>query len=149
LTLDSQTLRLGRTEAQQEQDFFASINRPKDMNNLTGLEAKHVPKLLLPPTISAGQPFALKVQVGQTMHPIERQHYIEWVEVFLGEVWIAQVLFSAVRTQPKAEFSLVLDAPAQIRAQIPPNVKADAPSCWAQMCNIHGTWENAVEAPVS
>lgn len=135
MTLDSQTLRLGRTEAQQEQDFFAGINRPKDMNNLTGLEAKHVPKLLLPPTISAGQPFALKVQVGQSMHPIERQHYIEWVEVFLGEVWIAQVFFSAVRTQPKTELSLILTEPATIRVQA--------------MCNIHGMWEHAVEASVS
>ena len=130
-TVAGLALMSGEAKAQQDQDLLSGINKAKDMQNPSGLELKHVPVLELPSNIAAGEPFSLKITVGKNLHPMEREHFIQWVQVFVNDVWIAQALLSPEHTQPIVEFSIILKDPGKIRAEI--------------LCNKHGVWENEVE----
>ena len=64
----------------------------------------------------------IKVKVGSLEHPMEPNHFIEWIEVIAGEK--AYLNFLQPGRKPEAVF--------EIEAQ---NVTA------YEYCNIHGLWK--------
>ena len=64
------------------------------------------------------------VKVGSIPHPMEEQHYIEWIEVITKDDRV-QRKHLAVGMKPEAEFSIPLASIAVVR----------------EHCNIHGLWK--------
>jgi superoxide reductase len=92
----------------------------KPMENITAKTAdegreKHVPVI---EKIQGG----VKVSVGSVPHPMEAEHYIEWIEVIADGKAYRQFLKPG--DAPEAEFAVEA---AQISAR--------------EFCNKHGMWE--------
>jgi superoxide reductase len=64
-----------------------------------------------------------KVSVGDVLHPMDEDHYIEWIEAFGKNGEVAKV-FLAPGDMPEAEFCFDIDG---ARAY----------------CNLHGLWKSA------
>lgn len=77
---------------------------------------KHVPAV----TVDGDN---VKVRVGETAHPMEDNHYIEWIYVE-GE-GCGQIAYLKPGEEPKAEFTVKCCKPAAVYAY----------------CNLHGLWK--------
>ena len=82
----------------------------------TGLE-KHVPVL---ETTGSGT----KVKVGEVPHPMEEKHYIEWVEVMIGD----RVYRTFLKPGDKPEVQLELAGKGMIAREY---------------CSVHGLWKSS------
>ena len=81
-------------------------------NTTDGATEKHVPVL-----------DGNKVKVGSVAHPMENDHYIEWIEVINGERVCRQFLKPG--EEPAAEFG-----------------SAKSTSTLREYCNKHGLWKS-------
>ncbi|MGL6196366.1 MAG: desulfoferrodoxin [Thermoguttaceae bacterium] len=84
-------------------------------NTVEASKEKHIPSV----KEENGQ---LIIQVGTVLHPMEPNHYIEWVELIAGDK-IKRVYFKA-GTEPKAEFC-----------------KPSGSYTVRAFCNMHGLWK--------
>ena len=109
------------------EDILCGINTPKDRENLTDFEKKHLPVLEAPERVKKDEPFTVKVTVGKLLaHPNEPAHFIEWVELYCGDTYLGRAAFSAGMTYPR------------------PYLRLSSPMPWAPLpekCNLHGLWE--------
>lgn len=64
----------------------------------------------------------IKIKVGAVPHPMEKEHYIEWIEIITDKKSCRK--FLTPDDKPEAEFSIKSDS---VRARI--------------YCNIHGLWK--------
>ena len=62
------------------------------------------------------------VKIGSVPHPMEEEHYIEWIEA-ISETGVSCKIFLKPGQEPKAEFSF---EPQSARAY----------------CNLHGLWKS-------
>ena len=85
-------------------------------NTTDAAQEKHVPVLE-----KAGS--KLTVKVGSVDHPMENDHYIEWIEVIAGTG--AYMKFLSPGDAPTAQFNLETDEAITVRAY----------------CNLHGLWK--------
>lgn len=67
----------------------------------------------------------LSVQVGSVLHPMEEKHYIEAIIVVQKKK--TQIHYLKPGDEPKAEFELTCECPAEVYAY----------------CNLHGLWKAA------
>jgi len=65
----------------------------------------------------------IKVKVGSIEHPMEQDHYIEWIEIIADNKTYRKFLKPG--DKPEAEFSITAD-----------NIKA------REYCNLHGLWQS-------
>lgn len=84
-------------------------------NTVDAAKEKHVP--VIEKTANG-----FKVKVGSVAHPMEEKHYIEWVELIVGDQVYRQ--FLSPGQAPEAEFCLKAD-----------HVVA------REYCNLHGLWK--------
>ena len=103
-----------------------------DPAHLTPLEMAHWPKLSIAGKATAGQPFNLMLQIGNTLHPMTTAHHIEWVEVWADGKKVARTDF-AEPTQLKPALTVTLVASASMTVTVRTN------------CNLHGLWENSIK----
>jgi superoxide reductase len=108
--------------------LFQGVNEAIDPHNLTDLEKRHIPTIEAPSPIRAGEPFCATVRVGAALsHPNERSHFIEFIELYADDAFLARVSLTAASTEPEVSLSVCLSAPAgRLRA--------------LARCNMHGTW---------
>ena len=110
-------------------DLFAGINRPKDPNNLTDLEKKHIPVITAPDKVKPGECFEVVVEVGKLLaHPNENAHFIEFIELYAGHVYLARMDFTARATCPVMKVCVSLG-------------KDLGPLRVFERCNLHAVWE--------
>ncbi|MFH1914890.1 MAG: desulfoferrodoxin [Pseudomonadota bacterium] len=65
----------------------------------------------------------ITVKVGSVAHPMEEKHYIEWIEVMVGDTVLTKLLKPG--QAPEAEFCICgLTGDVKVR----------------EYCNIHGLW---------
>ncbi|MBI5680898.1 MAG: desulfoferrodoxin [Methanobacterium sp.] len=84
----------------------------------TGFE-KHVP--VIEKTANG-----LKVKVGSIPHPMEENHFIEWIEVLVDNC--AYIKSLKPGDEPQAEFEIKIDDTSKISAR--------------EYCSIHGLWKS-------
>jgi len=66
----------------------------------------------------------IKVKVGSTAHPMEENHYIEWIEIIAdGDIYRK---FLKPGDKPEAEFEI---RPQKVSAR--------------EYCSIHGLWKSS------
>ena len=109
-------------------NLFSGVNRPVDLQNLTDLEKKHIPVIETPSTVNRGEYFCVSVEVGKMLaHPNERDHFIEFIDLYADELLLTRVDLTAVYTCPQATVCVSLSGPAK-------ELRSYA------RCNIHGVW---------
>ncbi len=119
-----------------EQGLFAKVNRPADWDNISDLEKKHVPIIDCPDSVKANESFEVSVNVGKLLkHPNEMAHYIQWIELRFGELFIARVDLTPVTSEPKVKFNITLESSGELTA--------------LSRCNIHGTWDYTKKVDVA
>ena len=117
-------------------NLFSGVNWIVDPHNPTDLEKKHTPVIEAPSTVKRGECFSVSVEVGQMMpHPNERAHFIEFVDVYADDLFLARLDLTAVNTCPQATLYLSLSGPAK-------ELRSYA------RCNIHGVWGSVVPITV-
>ena len=104
-----------------------AIKMPKDENNLTDLEKKHIPVItvvkkcgLIPEGCQD-----VHVKMGQIPHPMQREHFIMHIDFYIDREFISRVMLTADKLNPAAALHL------------------KAPECKLsviELCNIHGAW---------
>jgi superoxide reductase len=114
-----------------EEDLFCGINLAKSgsLDGMTDLEKKHTPVIDAPAKVKKGEPFDVVVEVGRYLkHPNENAHFIEWIEMFSGETFLARLDLIPKLTEPKAKLTIALDHNHPLVAKT--------------RCNLHGLWQS-------
>lgn len=111
----------------QAVDLFGQINRARDVSKLQGLELGHVPQIRVPESIQAGMPFEAEIKVGEKLHEMIPSHYIDWVDIYADDIFLAKFILTPNFTQPVCKLVLTLNKTITLRA--------------TEHCNLHGLWE--------
>ncbi len=124
-----------------DKTLFETFNRAKDPKNKTPLEKSHAPFITAPEKVKAGEPFTVEVSVGENLHVMGPAHWIEYIELNIGNEPAGMVTFqSKGYLKPKASFTVV------IAKEAAPNGKATLVA--RQRCNLHGLWESGFDVEV-
>ena len=116
--------------------LFAGVNHPAHPDDLSDLEKKHLPVMSAPDSVKAGECFQVDVAVGELLaHPNEDGHFIEFIELYADDIFLARLDLTAVTTCPRARFSLALAGEVN-------RLRAFA------RCNVHGVWEGTASITV-
>ena len=118
-----------------ETSLFCQINTAATVPAETA--KKHVPVITVPATIKVGQPFTVTIKVGEATHVMESGHFIQFVDLYSGHIYISRVDFTAELNKPEVTLSIVLphEGKRTLRAFI--------------RCNLHGIWEGTKEVDVT
>jgi len=110
---------------------LTELNKPKDWNNLTIMDKKHIPIITVPDSVKAGEPFEVQLKAGGidgVEHPNQLSHYITWIELYAEERYLGKVEFAPVVSNGyKVKLSILLEKSTTLRARA--------------FCNLHGLWE--------
>ena len=121
--------------SQVDMKLFEGINRVKDPAKKSGLEKGHAPYLKAPETVKAGEQFVVEISVGESLHPMGPNHWIEFIELNIGNEPAGRVDFQPRGfLKPRATFTVT------IPRETAPNGKLTLVA--RQMCNLHGLWES-------
>jgi len=111
-------------------ELFVGINRPCDLSNMSDVEKKHYPTIEVPESVKAREPFNITVSVGKELaHPDKGDHFIQWVDLYAGEAYLARVDFTPTVSCSPVSITLKLNYDCTIRA--------------ISRCNQHGMWEGS------
>jgi superoxide reductase len=119
-----------------EEDIFCGVNTVKDLKNATDLDKKHLPIITAPKKVKKGECFEVTVEVGKLLkHPNEPGHFIQFIELYSGDTYLARMDFTPKTTCPVMKACVSLDhAHGKLRA--------------FERCNLHGAWEYDVDIEV-
>jgi superoxide reductase len=119
------------------EDIFCSINAVKDIEQASDLEKKHLPVICAPKSVKKGECFEVTVEVGKLLqHPNEPGHFIQFIELYADDTYLARMDFTAKTTCPVMKTCISLDhSYGKLRAY--------------ERCNLHGTWENELDIKVT
>jgi superoxide reductase len=119
------------------EDIFCGVNTVSEVDDATDLEKKHLPIITAPRKVKKGEHFEVTVEVGKLMqHPNEPGHFIQFIELYAGQTYLARMDFTAKTTCPVMKTCVSLDhGHNTLRA--------------FERCNLHGVWENEVEIEVT
>lgn len=116
--------------------LFSKMNRPENPQSMTDLEKKHLPVITAPDSVKDGECFNVIVEVGKLLtHPNEMEHFIQFVDLYAGEVYLSRMDFTAETTCPTMNVCVSLPAGSgSLRA--------------VARCNKHGVWEGSKDITV-
>jgi superoxide reductase len=110
-----------------EADPSCGVKSAKDPANATDFEKKHTPVIKAPDTVKKGEFFDVTVEVGKVVpHPNEPGHFIQWIELYSGDTFLARADLTPTMTDSVATLSVRLDHLHQLSA--------------VARCNLHGAW---------
>ena len=89
-----------------------------------GTDAKHTPVIEAPSSVKAGEAFKVTVTVGEKMHPSGTGHFVQWIELYAGDVQLARTSLTPTLTQPVVTFTVILTESTTLRALSQPNHSA-------------------------
>ncbi len=121
-----------------EKSLFCGINRPADPANMTELEKKHTPVIECPDTVKAGEPFEVRIKVGEIPHVMDEGHHIQWLELYSGQNQYIRIDLTPVFTKPEITVTLVKGGKhrtSTLRV--------------LERCNLHGTWEASKDITIT
>ena len=106
----------------------------KDPANKTLSEQKHVPVIEVPERLTKGVPFPVTITVGEVIHPMVKEHYIDYVELFVDDKPAGRATLTPGQNAPKVTFFITVEGPATLRAR--------------EFCNLHGLWEETRQVTI-
>jgi superoxide reductase len=119
------------------EDVFCGVNTAEDPEIASDLEKKHLPVISAPKSVKKGECFEVTVEVGKLLqHPNEPGHFIQFIEIYADDTYLARLDLTAQTTCPVFTTCLALNhSYTKLRAY--------------GRCNLHGTWENEVPIEVT
>lgn len=119
------------------EDIFCGVNTVADVEEISDLEKKHLPIISAPQSVKKDECFEVTVEVGKLLkHPNEPGHFIQFIELYAGDTYLARMDFTAKTSCPIMKTCISLDhGHGKLRA--------------FERCNLHGTWENEVNIKVT
>ena len=125
---------------QVDENLFRGINRLENREHESELEKLHVPVIHAPEKVKAGEIFPVDLTIGKILHPMGPAHWIETVQVNIGNEPAGTVMFrSRGYMKPEARFNLMLGD----------NLKGKTVSLVVQdKCNLHGIWQGYINVEV-
>ncbi|ACX72299.1 Superoxide reductase [Methanocaldococcus vulcanius M7] len=105
---------------------YCGINRMKEG---TDFEKKHTPFIECKDRVKANAYFEVKISTG-IPHPMEDAHFIHWIELYMGDLYLARVDFTQFM---KPEVKMMVKAPSKEHEKF--TLRA------LMRCNLHGVWE--------
>ena len=128
--------------AKVDQGLFETINKIKDPSNKTSLEKSHAPVITVPGKIKLGEAFTVEVSVGEVVHVMGPTHWIEFIELNIGNEPAGRVNFEPKGyLSPKITFTVVLTKESAASGKV--TLVA------YQRCNLHGYWEGSLDISIS
>ncbi|MBS3813231.1 class II SORL domain-containing protein [Candidatus Bipolaricaulota bacterium] len=102
---------------------------------MDALEKKHAVVIDAPDKVKAGEEFEVTLKVGEYKeHPNEIGHFIEWMELYSGETFLARLDLTPEHSHYVMKATVKLDHAHPLRGRA--------------KCNLHGLWENEKEIEV-
>jgi len=122
----------GINRMSEKKDFsLTEINKAPEP--LTDMARKHLPLITAPDSVKAGETFEVKIKVGGidgVEHPNMQGHWINFVQLFAGDIPITRVEFAPVVSDKyETTVKLTLEKTTTLKAR--------------EYCNLHGIWESA------
>jgi superoxide reductase len=118
-----------KTSFEEKED---AMKTPKDANNLTELEKKHIPVIsivkkcgLIPEGCQD-----VNVKIGEVQHPMQPEHYIMHIDFYIDKEFISRVILTPDKLNSAA--ALHIKTPSGRLAAI-------------ALCNLHGAWIKDVD----
>ena len=104
-----------------------AIKIPKDVNNLSELEKKHIPVIMVVKKCGLIPEGCqdVHVKIGEIQHPMEQKHYIMNIDFYIDNEFISRVKLTPDKLNPAAALHLKVQ-----------NGKLTA----IDLCNLHGAW---------
>jgi superoxide reductase len=126
---------------QVDEKLFEGINRVKKPGEEEGLEKPHSPIIKAPDNVKAGEVFPVEVEVGRLPHPMGPTHWIEHLQLNIGNEPAGNVIFrSHGYVKAAARFNVLLGD----------ELKGKTVSLIVQIkCNLHGIWQNYANIKVA
>ncbi len=124
--------------AEKEKSLFCGLNRPQDAANMTDMEKKHTPVVKCPDNVKTGEPFEVKIKVGEMPHVMEEAHHIQWIDLYFGQNFNERIELTPVFTRPDVTVTLVKGGKhrtSTLRV--------------VERCNLHGQWEATKEITIN
>jgi superoxide reductase len=117
-----------------DEKLFRGINRAEKPGEEKGLERLHSPVIKAPDTVKAGEVFPVEVDVGLLPHPMGPTHWIEHLQLNIGNEPAGNVIFrSHGYAKATAKFNVLLGK----------EFNGKTVSLIVQIkCNLHGIWQN-------
>jgi len=107
-----------------EAKTFQNPDQPDDS------EKKHVPVIEIGEPTQKGEK-EVKINVGQIPHPMDSDHFIEWLKLEKNNEKIGEIRFSKLDQRAQANFSTLLEPGDKLLATI--------------HCNVHGSWHDKLD----
>ncbi len=108
-------------------ELFKGINWAKDPEKVTGHERGHIPMIHAPKKVKVKEPFLVRIEIGpEEIHEMEVFHYIDWVNLYVGDVMVNHAILTPLYNRPLLSFELMLENSATLTA--------------IEHCNLHGSW---------
>jgi superoxide reductase len=122
--------------AHVDETLWQGINRVKNPREETELEKLHSPVINAPNKVKVGEVFPVEVAIGRIPHPMGPTHWIEHLQLNIGNEPAGTVIFrSHGYVKAATKFNVVLDKA----------FKGKTASLVVQIkCNLHGIWQNYV-----
>lgn len=115
-----------------DNDLFCGVNSAQstDITKMSDLEKKHTPVIEAPRAVKKEESFVVTVTVGKLLtHPNENGHFIEWIELYSGDTFLARTDLVPRLTSPKVSLTVSLDHEHFLVAKT--------------RCNMHGVWQSS------
>jgi superoxide reductase len=124
-----------------DQSLFTTINRVKDQAKKTPLEKSHAPAISAPASVKAGETFTVEVSVGENLHVMGPNHWIEYIELAIGNEPAGRI-----DMQPKGYLKPKVTFVVTLPKEAAPSGKVTLVA--TQRCNLHGYWESSTDISV-
>lgn len=123
------------------ESLFDSINRIKVPGKKSPLEMSHAPVILAPASVNAGELFMVEVSVGEKVHDMGQTHWIEYIELAVGNEPAGRVIFqSRGFMKPRVSFAVTLQKDVATNGIVTLVAR--------ERCNLHGLWESTLNIAV-
>jgi superoxide reductase len=104
--------------------ILGPLNMVAGFDTASDFEKKHTPHIDID---QAGDVYHITVTVGHEVpHPNQPDHFIDWIELMIGDAPIARFDLSPVVTSPVVSIAIDAEAGTTVRA--------------VEHCNLHGLW---------
>lgn len=117
-----------------EKALFCKVNKIEPGEEMTELAKKHTPVIEISDTLKVKQFYDAKIKVGEIDHPSENEHFIQWIELYIGNIYLGRFDFVPIMTRPEITIPIVLS-----HAGLDSSLRAIA------RCNLHGIWEGSIK----
>jgi len=119
---------------QVNEQLFQGINRVEKPGEEKDLELLHSPVITAPEEVNSGGVFQVDVAIGELPHPMGPKHWIEHLQLNVGNEPAGNVIFRSRG---------LVKAAARFNVQLGDGFKGKTVSLIVQIkCNLHGIWEN-------